>query len=110
MNISFKSPYYNFITYENIKTIEIYDKFLNWIKGEFDLYQMEELDGLIVYYPNGRFSISNLSERELDFNIMIKIKSKTLDSGLIIESQIKKIYSHLNQVLDNNGKNVLTQE
>ena len=50
MNISFESSYYNFIKYENIKNIEIYDKFLNWIKGEFDLYQMEEMNGLIVYF------------------------------------------------------------
>lgn len=110
MNISFEAPYYNFIKYENIKTIEIYYKFLNWIKGEFDLYQMEELDGLIVYYPNGWFSITVLHERELDLNIVIKIKSKTLNSGIKMESQIKNLYSHLNQVFENNGKNVLTQE
>lgn len=50
MSISFETPYHNFIKYENIKTIEIYNKFLNWIKGEFDLYLIEELDGLIVYF------------------------------------------------------------
>jgi phosphomannomutase len=106
MNISFESPYYNFITYEKIKTIEIYDKFLNWIQGEFDLYQMEELDGLKVYFPNGWFSITISSKRELDLKIVIKIKSKTLSSGIKIESQIKNRYSHLNQVYENKGTNV----
>jgi len=110
MNISFESSYYNFIKYENIKNIEIYDKFLNWIKGEFDLYQMEEMNGLIVYFPNGWFSITVLSERELDLKIVIKIKSKTLNSGIKIETQVKKIYNHLNQVFEKNGKNVLNQK
>lgn len=110
MTISFEAPYYNFIKYENIKTIEIYHKFLNWIKGEFDLYQMDELDGLIVYFPNGSFSITMLSERELDFKIMIKIKSKTLNSGIKVASQIKNRYMDLTQFFENKGKNVLTQE
>ncbi len=110
MSISFETPYHNFIKYENIKTIEIYNKFLNWIKGEFDLYLIEELDGLIVYFPNGWFSIMIFFERELDLKIVIKIKSKTLNSGIKIESQIKNVLGHLNQVYENKGTNVLTQE
>ena len=35
MNTSFEAPYYNFIQNESIKSIEIYNKFLNWIQGEF---------------------------------------------------------------------------
>ena len=110
MNFSFESTYNNFIIYENIKNIEIYHKFLNWIKGEFDLYQMDELDGLIVYFPDGWFSITILFESELDFKIVIKIKSKTLNSGIKIESQLKNKYSHLTHFFENKGMNVLTQE
>jgi hypothetical protein len=110
MNFSFESTYNHFIIYENIKNIEIYNKFLNWIKGEFDLYLMEDLDGLKVYFPNGWFSIMILSERELDLKIVIQIKSKTLNSGIKIETQIKNSYNHLNQVYENKFINVLTQE
>ena len=99
MDISSKNSHYNIIKYENIKTIDIYNTFINWVRGEFYLYLMEELDGLKVYYPNGWFSITVLSESEKELNIIIQIKSKTLDSGLKIEAQIKKIYSHLNQIL-----------
>lgn len=99
MDNSFENPYYKFIKYENIKTIDVYDIFINWVRGEFDLYQMDESEGLKVYYPNGWFCIELLCEKEVDLNIVIKIKSKTLDSGLKIESQIKTIYSHLNQIL-----------
>lgn len=101
MNISFKDPYYNFIKYENIKTIDIYNTFINWLIGEFDLYQMEEFDGLKVYYPNGLFSVKVLNKSEMGINIIIEIKSKTLDSGMKIETQINMIYSSLNQVFKN---------
>lgn len=101
MNISFKEPYYNFIKYENIKTIDIYNTFINWLIGEFDLYQTEEFDGLKVYYPNGSFSIKVLNKSEMGINIIIEIKSKTLDSGMKIETQINMIYSSLNQVFKN---------
>ena len=99
MNISFESPYYNFITYENIKTIDVYDKFINWVRGEFDLFQMDELDGLKVYYPNGWFYIELLTESDLDLIIAIKIKSKTLDSWLKTEAQIQIIFNHLIQII-----------
>jgi len=101
VNISFKEPYYNFIKYENIKTIDIYNTFINWLIGEFDLYQTEEFDGLKVYYPNGSFSIKVLNKSEMGINIIIEIKSKTLDSGMKIETQINMIYSSLNQVFKN---------
>ena len=104
MDTTFENPFYNFIIYEKINTIDVYNKFINWVSGVFDLYQMEELDGLKVYYPNGWFSITILSEGEKDLNIVIKIKSKTLDSGLNMEAQIKSIYSHLNQIAENSGK------
>ena len=100
MDVSFEKSHYHFIKYENIKTIDIYDTFINWVIGEFDLYQMEDLDGLKVYYPNGWFSITLLSESEKELNIKIIIKSKTLDSGLKIESQIKTIFSNLNQIFE----------
>ncbi|MHB1146708.1 MAG: hypothetical protein ACYC01_03835 [Lutibacter sp.] len=98
MDNSSENSHYNIIKYENIKTIDIYNTFINWVRGEFDLYLMEERDELKVYYPNGWFSIKVLSENEKELNIIIQIKSKTLDSGLKINAQINKIYSHLNQI------------
>ena len=58
MAISFETPIHTFTRYENIQNIEVYNQFLNWLKGEFDLYLMEELDGLKVYYPNGLFTVT----------------------------------------------------
>jgi hypothetical protein len=99
MNIPFEAPIHTFTRYENIENIEIYNQFLNWLKGEFDLYLMEELDGLKVYYPNGLFSVTLFSENEKDFSIEIKIMSKTLKTANQISIKIETIYSHLNKVL-----------
>jgi hypothetical protein len=98
MNAPIVSPIHNFTRYENIKNIEIYNQFINWLKGEFDLYLMEELDGLKVYFPNGLFSVTLFSENEKDFSIEIKIISKTLKTANQISAKIEIIYNHLKKV------------
>lgn len=95
MNISFEAPYYNFNKCEKIETIDIYNQFINWVRGEFDLYQIEECEGLKVYFPNGCFSIALLYKSKNYLNIIIKIKSKTLNDGKKIESTLNTIFSNL---------------
>lgn len=95
MNTSFEAPYYNFIQNESIKSIEIYNKFLNWIQGEFDLYQIDELDGLKVYYPNGWFTIKIINKDADIINIEIRVKNKSKNSGFKIYQKIEALYAHL---------------
>jgi hypothetical protein len=102
MAISFETPIHTLTRYENIQNIEVYNQFLNWLKGEFDLYLMEELDGLKVYYPNGLFSVMLFSKNEKDFSIEIKIRSKTLKTANQMAAKIETIYCHLNKVISNN--------
>lgn len=98
MDISFENQFHTLTRYENIGNRAKYDQFLNWLKGEFDLYLMEELDGLKVYFPNGLFSVVLFSENEKDFSVEIKIKSKTLKTTSLISSKIENVYNHLNRV------------
>jgi hypothetical protein len=98
MNITFESPFHTITRYEKIENIEFYDQFLNWLKGEFDLYLMEELDGLKVYYPNGLFSVTLFSKNKNDLSIEIKIKSKTLKSVNQVSSKIEIIHRRLRKV------------
>lgn len=98
MNISFKTPIHTFTRHESIENIEIYNQFLNWLKGEFDLYLMEELDGLKVYFPNGLFSVTLFSKNEKDFSIEIKIMSKTLKTAHQMAVKIEIIYGRLNKL------------
>lgn len=101
MNITFESPFHTITRYEKIENIEFYYQFLNWLKGEFDLYLMEELDGLKVYYPNGLFSVTLFSKNKNDLSIEIKIKSKTLKSVNEISSKIEIIHRRLRKVFLN---------
>ena len=95
MDISFQSPFHTITRYEKTESIEFYDQFLNWLRGEFDLYLMEEFDGLKVYYPNGLFSVKLFSKNENDLFIEIEIRSKTLKSVNEVSSKIETVYAHL---------------
>ena len=101
MNISYEAPFHTLTRYEIIEDIKFYYQFLNWVKGEFDLYLMEELDGLIVYYPNGLFSLKLCLEYENNFSIEIKIISKNLKIANEILHKIESVQNHLKKVLLN---------
>lgn len=101
MNISFQSPFHIITRYEKIENIEFYDKLLNWLKGEFDLCLMEELDGLKVHYPNGLFSVKLFSKNENDLSIEIKIRCKNLKFANQVSCKIESIQNHLKKVFLN---------
>lgn len=96
------NPSYKAIQLINIETIGFYDKFLNWTKGEFDLHLIDELEphSLLVYFPNGWFSIKNIFKNESFVIMEIKIESKTLDSGTKIANSIISVFNRL----DNNQR------
>lgn len=101
MNISFEASYYNFIKYDNLKSEELYHKFLNWIQGEFDLYQIDNFEGVKVYFPNGWFSIDIINDNEKCIKIVTKIKCKTLKGGKEMGSTINTILSNLKKLSQN---------
>ncbi len=86
-----------------LDTFDFYDKFLNWIKGEFDLYLMNESlsESLLVYFPNGFFSIKNISKTEPFVIVEVKIVSKTLDCGTKTANQITAVLNLFHKALDN---------
>jgi len=98
MNTSFEAPYYNFIKCENIKSIDVYHKFLNWIQGEFDLYQIEEFEGLKVYYPEGWLSVKMINKKDDNVYTEIYVKCKSKKTGLETFQKIESIYCHLMDV------------
>ena len=101
MNISYEAPFHTLTKYEIIEDIKFYYQFLNWLKGEFDLYLMEEMDGLIVYYPNGLFSVKLCLENEINLSIEIKIISKNLKIANEISCKIESLQNHLKKVFLN---------
>ena len=101
MNISKEASYYTFSKCERIETIGFYNQFINWIIAEFDLYQIEEYEGLRIYFPNGWCNINVSFKSKKCIDIIIKIKSKTVKDGKKIENQISTVNSKLKKLLQN---------
>jgi hypothetical protein len=101
MNITFEAPFYTIYRHEKIESIEFFDQFVNWLKGEFDLYLMDDSDGLKVYYPSGFFSVKLFSKNENKFSVELKVKSKTLKSANQIASKIESVLINLKSISSN---------
>lgn len=107
MDISFEAPFHTFISYEKIESMEFYNQFLNWLKGEFDLFLMEELEVLKVHFPNGCFSVTLITENEMDLSVEVKIKSKTIETANLMAAKIETINCHLKKMF---SKTIATAE
>ena len=94
MEISFKEPYYSFKEQGDIKSIKVYHKFLNWLQGEFDLCQMDESEGLKVYYPDGCFNIK-LVNLDNNVNVEINVICKSKKRGMDTFNKIESVYHHI---------------
>ena len=79
-----------------LEDLGVYDTFVNWIIGEFDLYlQNYKQEKLKVYFPNGRFCIKSFKNIEEQFDIQIKIKGKSKKSCDDIMKKVVGVYSHV---------------
>ncbi|GAA4954440.1 hypothetical protein GCM10023314_30110 [Algibacter agarivorans] len=90
-----KPDYFNLKKEEIIKTNGVYERFVNWVTGEFDLNLKHESEILKVYFPNGWFSIvSHKNENEQEV-IKINVKGKSKIACVKIMSQLEHIYNHV---------------
>ena len=90
-----KADYFSLKKEEIIKTDGVYDRFVNWVTGEFDLNIMQESEILKVYFPNGWFSIvSHKNEMEQKV-IQINVKGKSKIACEKIMIQLEHIYNHV---------------
>lgn len=78
-------------SFENIYT---FNKFINWLSGEFNLYQQDEFNGLTVFFTNGWLLIKQLETNKNKIEFRIEVKSKCLKSGTKIFNLVKSILSH----------------
>jgi hypothetical protein len=98
MKTSFKNSYHHWTQRESIKDKRLYNKFLNWTSGEFDLYLQDELNGLEVFFPQGKFSITTINDSKKAILIEINIKSKDLNVMNTIGNQIISIYHQIESI------------
>tara|TARA_R110002049_G_scaffold17238_1_gene67390 strand:- start:4318 stop:4713 length:396 start_codon:yes stop_codon:yes gene_type:complete len=77
-----------------IKTNGIYERLINWVTGEFDLFLQNESELLEVYFPNGWFSIRSFKNKNQEL-IEIKVEGKSRIACQNIMSQLEIIYNHV---------------
>ena len=89
-----ESPFY----LKKVKTVKInyiYDRLINWVTGEFDLYLKNESEILKVYFPNGWFSIRSFKDENDKEHIEIKVESKSKIACQKMMHQLECIYNHV---------------
>ena len=88
--------YYELTHTESIPCKALYEKFLNWVSGEFELYLQDKLNGLQIFYPGGFIYINELDTNNT-YNVGFKIvvKSKYQQKGIQIKNQLSAILSHI---------------
>jgi len=72
---------------------KVYNKFINWVRGEFDLYLISESTKLDVYFPNGMFSIGKIPDKNINIEINIKSSSESTCNNMM--NQLQSIYNHV---------------
>ena len=98
MDISFENKYFYFNDSKEVKSHQFYEKYLNWVQGEFVLFQIDDLDGLKVYCPSCWITIK-MKENDTDIlKFEINIKSKSKNTGLRVFQRIESVYNNLLQI------------
>lgn len=91
-----KSTRFELVKIEPAKNLGIYNKFKNWVIGEFDLYLMNESEDLKVYFPNGWFSIRNFYNNDSEtLFVEIKIEGKSKIANEIMLNRLLCIYDQV---------------
>ena len=90
--------YYEIIQKESFMNHDLYDTFLNWISGEFDLYLQDEADDLQVFFPFGKLCIKRINNSTENINVEINIKSKKMSLCNQIVDKISTIQNHLKKL------------
>ncbi len=98
--IEYRSPYYSWKHSEPGISVERYEKFVNWVSGEYDLLLQDETDGLIVFSPNGWVSINNAPDTGGQINLMLTVNHKSKKESDKIISELCEIYRHVLRIME----------
>lgn len=87
--------HFNLKKEETVKTKGVYERLINWVSGEFDLYLQNQSEILEVYFPNGWFSIRSFKGENSNELIEIKVEGKSKIACQKIMNQLECIYNHV---------------
>ncbi|MEC3905523.1 hypothetical protein VOI54_00685 [Tamlana sp. 2201CG12-4] len=109
-NLDFKTleQIHHFRKFEHVNNVDVYDKFKNWVIGEFDLYlKNDESKELKVYFPGGRFTILTLDDQGTT-KIEINISGKSRKACWQVMNQLEKIYAHVSYFLQSETRQCIS--
>lgn len=98
MNSNNLSPF-QFIKTQEIVSLDVYHKFTNWVAGEFDLYLMNDEEGLKVYFPTGYFSIKSFNSNS-SVNLEIKIEGQSKITCGKITDKLLNVYNRISNYFE----------
>ena len=89
-----KENFYEWTHIESISNKALYEKFLNWVSGEFDIFLQDHLNGLQIFFPGGYFNITETKANNKINGFKIMVKSKYKQKGIQINNQVYTILNH----------------
>ena len=72
-----------------------FNRFLNWVSAEYELYLQDNEKGLTVYFPGICLQIFEKSYENNLLNFEINIKSKYEKNGVQVSRQVLSLLNHL---------------
>ena len=103
INSNIKLPVFKLIkVYPLLMTFSHYNKFINWVSGEFDLYLKEETNELKVYFPNGWFRIGNFITEDLQYNIELELIGNSKTSCEKVLKKVESTYNRIELIVQSN--------
>jgi hypothetical protein len=96
--ISYNKPYHQLIKKESFTNIFLYNKFLNWVTGEFDLFLQDESNNLKIFFPNAQLHIKKITQSSDPIIIEIYIKTNVLNYGFELINKISSLRNNLVKV------------
>lgn len=80
---------------ESISNKAEFNRFLNWVSAEYELYLQDNQNGLKIYFPGICLQISEKGYGNGLVNFEINIQSKYEKNGIQISNQVLSILNHL---------------
>ena len=90
-----KKAYYEFMYTESVASITTYNKFLNWVSGEFMLYLQDWENGLKIFFPSGSLSIELLKNNQDKVDFKIAVIAKNKQKAINTNTAICNVFNHL---------------
>lgn len=80
---------------KTFKNSTIYQWFLNWLSGEYDLYLQDDSECFTVYFPYKKLSVTQLKKSDRTFVAEINVEATISEEGLQLFNSVDSLYNLL---------------